>query len=199
VNVQSHHGVTVNAEFAEALERHQLWDFRRWWDLATAGTIVRDLRPQRFTARVELQDFPGLPNAVYVKCHGRPTWKDHGKSWLRLSPLAWGAEGEWRALIDFQAAGIPVATPVLWAASGSHTLLVTAAIDGCQELHDVVRDNGLAESTGDLAVRLARWARAMHGMGYSHQDFYLAHFLHRIEDGHDKLWLMDLHRARRQR
>lgn len=198
MNSETRGGITANAEFAAALSRHDLWDARRWWELAAAGTIVRDIRPQRFTARVELPHSPGLPQAVYVKCHGQPSWKERMKCWLRFASLAWGAEGEWRALVDFQAAGIPVAVPVLWGTWEEKSILVTAAIDGCRELHDVVREQGLVGNVSELAVRLARWTRIMHDLGYSHQDYYLCHFLHRVEAGADRLWLMDLHRARRQ-
>mgnify|MGYP000952186374 CR=1 FL=1 len=91
MKTQSVAGVTANAEFAAALDRHHLWNFERWWELAEAGQIVRDLRPGRFTARVDLTKFPGMPPVAYIKCHGRPSWKERWKAWSRLAPLAWGS------------------------------------------------------------------------------------------------------------
>jgi len=199
MNITTRGPIAANAAFAAALDHHRLWTFDRWWQLAESGEIVRDLRPQRFTAHVDLSEFPGLPQVVYIKCHRRPSWKEHWKSWLRLAPLAWGAQGEWQALLDFQGAEIPVATPVVCGVVGTDSLLVTAGIEGCRELHDVVRENQLAAGTREIGERIAAWARRMHALGYCHQDFYLAHFLHRIEEGRDRLWLMDLHRARRQK
>lgn len=174
----------VAEPFAERLQAAGWTSFESLWNAAESGKLVRDLRPLRFTSRVE---FPDGCGAVYIKCH---VGDGHGAES--------DAHHEWTTLQAVSAAGVAVPAPVAVGRHGGRSLLAMAAIEDCIELcFRVLEPKPTATEWRAYVEQLADTTRTLHTLGWSHQDLYLAHFLVPLKDVRP-LWLLDWHRARQR-
>jgi hypothetical protein len=94
----------VNEAFLEFLDALGLASFDDFMRLE--GTVVKSAVRERSTQRLDLGG-----NGVYVKKHFFPGIREITKNLLRFR-LPVGALNEWRALLAFQAHGIPTMTPI---------------------------------------------------------------------------------------
>jgi heptose I phosphotransferase len=125
------------------------------------------------------------------------------------------AEPEWRAIEALQRIG--VATPGVagkgirgHGPANIESFIVMPALEGMLSLEDLAKDwRGISGKQRvrlkrELIQRTAEIARAMHGAGLNHRDFYLCHFLTRDRDWSKwngegvSLTLIDLHRVQQR-
>jgi heptose I phosphotransferase len=152
----------------------------------------------------------------FIKAHCGVGWREVLKNWLYGRAPIVSAEPEWRAIEALNAAG--VATPSCAgkglrgsAPANLESFIVMHALEGMVSLEDLTKDwRGVRGRTRVLLKRaliqqLAHIARAMHGAGLNHRDFYLCHFLTRDRDWSQwtpadpvELTLIDLHRVQRR-
>lgn len=131
---------------------------------------------------------------TYHLATGRHRLREALKRRLGRSP----AEHEWRALVVFHAAGLPVPRPLARGrlASGDE-LLAVEHIAG-SPLRDRFADAAAdAELRGRLVAELASILERVHASGWVHGDLHLGN-LH-VRAGSDEIVLLDLQRARRAR
>lgn len=174
----------VAETYADRLRAAGWTSFQTLWHAAETGELVRDLRPTRFTSRV---NFPDGSGAVYIKCHAGDVAGDEAD-----------AHHEWTTLQTMTAAGIAVPPPVAVGRDAGRSLLVMEAVEGCIELcFRVLAPRPTATEWRAYVEQLADLTRTLHSLGWSHQDLYLAHFLVPLNDVRP-LCLLDWHRARQR-
>ena len=199
--------MTVNAEYAPLFRAHGWTTFDAVWDRTEkpgvsedAGLLVaKRLRTDRVTLRFQLTDDNDAQRAFYIKRHTALSWIEYFKPLLHGGLPCIGARVEWQAILDFHNVALPTMTPVMLGERGSDSFLVTAALDGCVKLCDLLdaqKCPGRSESSRTLAVELGSLARRMHAARLHHQDFYLGHLLQpQCEDR--PIHVIDLGRVRR--
>jgi heptose I phosphotransferase len=195
--------LTVNADYAPLLRRHGLTSFAALMDYR-GGRDVKNVRPERTTVSLELADDEGRARRFYLKRHARRPLRELVKPLLRLTRPIWGARHEWQAILRFHEIGIATMTPVALGESAGRSLLLTVAIEGCAKLTDwpALSDPAAAgrKHEVDAAVEaVAEAARAMHGAGMHHQDFYLGHLMVPVEGPPRPVHVLDLGRVRSRR
>ncbi|WP_157605352.1 lipopolysaccharide core heptose(I) kinase RfaP [Schlesneria paludicola] len=200
--------LTVSQNFTTLLREHGWTSFDSVWTQTADAAVAKNVRTDRVTLRFTLND-AGTERAFYIKRHGRSSWKEYIKPLLRLTWPILGARNEWRAILDFQNAGIPTMTPVALGESGANSFLITEAIENCIKLSELGKSAvGIAESVPidgsqaneksrrRLIRHVAEIARKMHDAGLHHQDFYLGHLL--LSPADESLFVIDLGRVRKQ-
>jgi len=208
-----------NFEF-ESLDEGRLIINREWRGLFTAnglatfdslmqhsgGTVAKNVLRERTTTRFELTGADRRVQAFFIKRHGRPPWKEYVKPLLRLTTPILGARNEWNAILRFHEMDIPTMIPVCLGESRGTSFLVTKALEGFQKLSEWMDEqrpeslhNGQAAKVRDVIQRVAEIAKAMHGAGMHHQDFYLTHLLLPLDESADGIHVIDLGRVRRRR
>ncbi len=187
----------VNAEFAPALEL---------WGLTTAAAVLQLGRGEvyrevgeRITSRHEFAADEGL-RAVYLKRHGRLTWRERWKSWGKLQAPVWGARPEWKAILEFHRLGIPTMTPIACGELDGRSCLLTEALERCVRLDHWFAGTSAADSSERQLRRavvenMAGITRRMHTSGWHHQDLYWCHVLWPEGSLPENLHLIDLGRV----
>ncbi|MGW8208253.1 MAG: lipopolysaccharide core heptose(I) kinase RfaP [Syntrophobacteria bacterium] len=187
----------VNEAFLEFLDALGLASFDDFMRLE--GTVVKSAVRERSTQRLDLGG-----NGVYVKKHFFPGIREITKNLLRFR-LPVGALNEWRALLAFQAHGIPTMTPIcagrkplLWRIERA-SFLLTDDLGESIRLDDFLKEYGVTPCRGKaleqkrrILKNLADITREMHSAGLNHRDFYLCHIL---VDSRERLYIIDLHRV----
>jgi len=218
--------LTVNAEFANSLRTAGFTSFDAFME--STGEVAKDLLRERTTVRLSLPGRDGDPRDFYLKRHRPSPLKEYVKPWLRLSRPLLGARHEWNAILAFHAAGIPTMTPVAVGEHRGESFLLTEGIANCRKLSEWMEAHfrsapwrtlpASADSPDAGSVRhgageftdndseltsvvdgVAELARAMHGSGLHHQDFYLTHLLLPEDDQPPRIHVIDLGRALRRR
>lgn len=163
------------------------------------GEVAREMK-DRQTLRFEING-----QGYYRKWHRGVGWKEILKNLLQLRFPVLGATNEWQALNKLRALDIPSLIPVAYGVRGKNPARQQSFIV-TRELTDVVQVDHLFEqhSVGAKTKRcvlanIARIAREFHGAGINHRDFYLCHFMLKLESlsagEQPELYLIDLHRA----
>ena len=162
---------------------------------ALAGDVLREM-PGRRTLRVL------IAGRTYIaKLHSGVGYREIGKNLLVGRAAVLGAQNEYAALLRLQAAGVPSMQVAAFgsaagAAAHRRSFILLDYIEHQQTLEDVARtwqtQPPTAAARRQLVLAVARIARAMHGAGVNHRDFYLCHFLCAADH---ELRLIDLHRA----
>ncbi len=131
-----------------------------------------------------------------IKTHhlatGRHRWREALKRRLGRSP----AEREWRALLAFEAAGLPGPRPVaLGRWPSGDAIVVCEAVEG-SALRDcyAAADDALRDR---LVARLADAIARLHASGWRHGDLHLGNLW--VRAASDEIVFLDLQRARRMR
>ncbi len=191
----------VNAQFAAWLKSLGLTTAAAWLNLER-GEVYREVG-ERVTSRHELPaeapESGSAPRTVYLKRHGRLTWRERFKSYARLQAPVWGARPEWDAILEFHRLGIPTMTPIACAELDGRSCLVTDGLENCRRMDQwFVETAGCPEFRAErLAVidRMAWLTRRMHQGGWHHQDLYWCHVLWPAGTGPDRLHIIDLGRV----
>ena len=170
---------------------------------ALRGEVFRDV-PGRKTQRVEIDG-----KAYFVKLHYGVGWGEVLKNWLQLKRPVIGAENEYVACRDLLEEGIAAPKPAAFAKT-SGSIATQRSFVLCDELKDFTSlediTNTWATSPPSLSNKrallcaVAEFARAFHGQGFIHRDFYICHLLAddaALAGNVVKLAVLDLHRARR--
>ena len=162
---------------------------------ALTGDVLREM-PGRRTLRVQ------IAGRTYIaKLHSGVGYQEIAKNLLVGRAAVVGAENEYTALLRLQSADVPSMQIAAFgsadgAAARRRSFILLDYIKHEQTLEDVARtwrtQPPTAASRRKLVLAVARIARAMHGAGVNHRDFYLCHFLCAAEG---ELRLIDLHRA----
>lgn len=171
---------------------------------ALEGDTVRHKEGRRtFKTRIGDRNY-------FVKHHQGIGWKEVTKELTQFRLPITSAHNEYRAIKAIQQLGISTTNPVAIGVRGinpAHTesFLITDAIENSITLQDLTstwpQQKPALDFKRALIREVAHIARAMHGDGINHRDFYLCHFridqeITQTQDSKDvKLHLMDLHRA----
>ena len=170
---------------------------------ALHGEVFRDV-PGRRTLRVELGG-----RWYFVKPHYGIGWAEVLKNWIQFKRPVVGAENEFEACQGLAQVGLRAPVAAAYGASTGHqaqrqSFVLCDELAGFTSLEDVTEEwperapNPYQKRKMLYAV--AQFARAFHGYGFIHRDFYICHLLAddgRLSEGHVSLAVLDLHRARR--
>ncbi|MGD8863635.1 MAG: lipopolysaccharide core heptose(I) kinase RfaP [Myxococcales bacterium] len=168
------------------------------WGRDVSGEVVRAV-PGRRTLRVSLGG-----RSFYLKYHEGVGVMEVAKNWLAFKRPVLGAGNEFDACRHLRACGMVAPDVAAFATEGGfpparRSLLLTEALDGYVDLERLsLRWN---EQPPDplvlrrLVEQVAAAARAMHGAGVAHRDFYVCHLLCPAADPQGPLGVLDLHRA----
>ena len=146
--------------------------------------------------------------AYFVKIHRGVGWAEIVKNLATLRLPVLGAANEWRAIGRLTGLGVDTMRAVAFAQRGAdpskrHSFIVTEELAPTVSLEDYCRDwpsnAPPVRLKRALIERVAQMARAMHGGGVNHRDFYICHFLLALDPPPTPerltLSLIDLHRA----
>lgn len=186
-------------DFAAIAGQGDIFEYLKHLD----GQVARKVE-NRETIRFELNH-----SAYYRKFHQGVGWQEIIKNWIRLRAPILGAANEWHALNKLHDIGVDSLEAVAYGVRGKNparleSFLVTKELSGTIKLHELLqnRDRYLQLSYAkrkSITQRVAEIAKAMHGAGINHRDFYFCHFLideKSLEEGSPiKIHLVDLHRA----
>ena len=170
---------------------------------ALEGEVFRDM-PGRRTLKVAVGE-----KDYFVKLHYGVGWGEVIKNWLQFKRPVIGAQNEYDACRELAELGIAAPLPAAFAVSNGsiasqRSFILCDELKGYTTLEDLTLAWANNPPSGllrhQLLVAVAKFARAFHGHGFIHRDFYICHIL--IEDaalvrGEIKLAVLDLHRARR--
>ena len=192
--------LTVNRDYVSVLQSNRLLSFDALMRF-DGGRVAKNVLRERTTTRIELAGAEGTPRAFYLKRHAPPPWKEYVKPLLRLTRPILGARNEWEALIRFHAVGIPTMIPVALGQTRRHSFLLTAGIEGCAKLSQLIEtgQRAVPGRARRIIANIAEAARRMHGAGMHHQDFYLTHLLVPEQNVEKGLYVIDLGRVRCRR
>ena len=176
---------------------------------AMTGPVYREVKGRR-TFLTELDG-----RRYFIKHHHGVGWAEIFKNLCQLRRPVLGAQDEWAAVAALKAAGIPTLEPAAygergWNPARRESFLMTDALEPTVNLETFCERWAAHRPPPLLKWRLirdvARMSRAMHAAGVCHRDYYLCHFLLRLDDKDHvpdhkapQLHLIDLHRARRFR
>ena len=166
------------------------------------GEVFRELEARR-TLRTEVAG-----RGYFVKIHRGVGWREIFKNLLSLRLPILGANNEWRAIQRLEQLGVDTMRGVAFGLRGGnpatqHSFIVTEELAPTISLEDFCRDWPARPPSVPLKRallrRVAEMARRMHQGGINHRDFYICHFLLRLDPAPTperlKLSLIDLHRA----
>ncbi len=173
----------IRRDAIDLLQAHGLTSFRHFVDCGLGESVAR--KRGRAVVRIELGERTFFLKRNYFSVHERL------KNLIRFRWNPPGALEEADSILAIARLGIPTVPLVAFGArrvlgTELESFLVTEALYGFQPLEKIVEQRckrplsqqRLAEKRSMIA-RTARLARAFHGAGLSHQDFYLGHlFLH---------------------
>lgn len=144
--------------------------------------------------------------AYFAKIHHGAGWREIFKNLLTLRLPVLGARNEFEACRHLAEVGVPAPTVAGFGERGHNpaarfSFVVCDALEGRVSLEDVVaewqqRPPPPAEKRR-LITAVARFARALHGAGVVHRDFYVCHLLldPASVGAEPDLAVIDLHRA----
>ncbi len=169
------------------------------------GTIYRDKEGRR-TLR-----FEHVGRGYFLKLHQGVGWREIFKNLLQGRLPVLGAEHEYQAIRALETLQIDTLTVAGYGRRGCNpatqlSFLITDELHDTESLEDFCRrwpqQPPAFALKLKLLLRVAQIARAVHGAGINHRDFYLCHFLLDVATPvtaenllTHRLYLMDLHRA----
>jgi heptose I phosphotransferase len=165
------------------------------------GKKYRELEGRR-TQRIE---FNG--QGYFIKQHFGIGWREIFKNLLQGRLPVLSAKNEWLALQRLPALNVATMQIAGFGSRGLNparrqSFLLTNELTDVISLEDFCKtwpiDPPPVAFKRALIKEIARIARALHGAGINHRDFYICHFLlasATIATGKPKLYVIDLHRA----
>ncbi len=172
-----------------------------------SGSVAREFA-DRQTLRFELAD-----KVYYRKLHRGVGWSEIFKNLVQLRLPILGAKNEWLALNKLHAMGIPSLVPVAYGEQKKNlakkiSFIATRELAGAVQLDHYFQQHRVSfKEKTLLLLKVAEIARALHGAGINHRDFYFCHFMLNLESVEQwreggvepKMYLVDLHRAQLRR
>lgn len=148
----------------------------------------------------------------FIKIHTGVGWKEIFKNIFQFKRPVISARNEWQAIKKLGTIGIPTMTAAAYGEKGKNpakieSFIMTDALPDVLSLEKFCPEyfSGRLNKEKILIKRaiikkIAEIARTIHGNGLNHQDFYICHFLIRINNEKItpetlKLFLIDLHRV----
>ncbi|MEZ5560115.1 MAG: lipopolysaccharide core heptose(I) kinase RfaP [Pseudomonadales bacterium] len=165
----------------------------------------------RAVARRRTLRFEAAGRAYFAKIHFGVGWTEIFKNLLTLRRPVIGARNEYLACRHLAEQGVAAPTVAAFGERGLDpatrlSFVICDELSGCDSLEDVALGWDAAPPTAiekrRLVMAVARFARAMHGAGVVHRDFYICHLLldrDAWRDGDARLAVLDLHRAQLHR
>lgn len=184
-------------------------DLARLWGTADPFEAVERLEgtPYRVVANRRTLRFEAGGRGYFAKIHGGVGWREIAKNLLTLRLPVVGARNEFRACRHLERRGVAAPTVAAfgergWNPARRFSFVVCDALEDRQSLEDLTARWGervpSAVEKRRLIDAVARFARALHGAGVIHRDFYICHLLAErpaYADGEVRLAVIDLHRA----
>ena len=145
--------------------------------------------------------------AYFAKIHGAVGWGEIVKNLLTLRLPVVGARNEFEACRHLERAGVAAPTVAAFGERGANparrfSFVVCDALEGRESLEDLSnrwdREPPAPRELRRLVMAVAAFARALHGAGVAHRDFYICHLLLDVAGyraGRVELAVIDLHRA----
>lgn len=194
MNARAPAAAYVREDLRDLLDPERLLD----WGRNLPGEVVRAVVGRR-TQRVSLGG-----RSFFLKYHDGVGVLEVMKNWISLRRPVLGAENEFEACRLLGARGVTVPQVAAFAREGGfpparRSLVLLDALEGYVDLETLSR--GWTRRPPDplslrrLVERAAVAARAMHGAGVAHRDFYVCHLLCPVADPRGPLAVLDLHRA----
>lgn len=164
------------------------------------GKIAREMK-DRQTLRFEING-----QSYYRKWHRGVGWREIIKNCLQLRWPVLGASNEWNALNKLRALNIPSLIPIAYGVRGKNparqqSFIVTRELTDVTQLDHFFEQHSVnVKAKWRILAQVAEMARELHAAGINHRDFYLCHFMLKMELIADQnlepdLYLVDLHRA----
>ncbi len=199
----------LRQDFQEALEPHCTFD-----DVMTiSGDVYREA-PGRRTLR-----FTRNGKAYFLKAHSGVGWREISKNLLYLRTPVIGARNEWHGIHLLRRLGIDTLCVVAYGLSGRNparrrSFIVTEEVPATITVEEYCGQWNTSPPTTHARIRFKRWliektaeiARTLHRNGANHRDFYLCHFLLKIDGPLDNpvpektaIYVIDLHRMQLRR
>ena len=148
--------------------------------------------------------------SFFLKLHTGVGWSEILKNLLQLRLPVLSACNEYEAIRALEAIGVDTLAVAAFEERGANpahrlSMLVTDDLVGTVSLEDFCADWASRPPAPALRIRLVRTlatiARAMHGAGINHRDFYLCHLhldLATVDDEQPRCHVIDLHRAQQR-
>lgn len=171
------------------------------------GKVYRNVKNRR-----TLQfDFCG--KSYFLKIHRGIGWREIFKNLTQFKMPILGAKNEFLALKKLHALGIDTMTACAFEIKGINpakqkSFIITEDLVETISLEDLCKnweqEKPSSELKHHLLHKIAKITKEMHSNGINHRDYYICHFLAKINDiekfNHSKnknipLYLIDLHRA----
>lgn len=185
-------------------------DLRRQWGEADLFERVFGLEGEVYRAIANRRTlrFETGGRAYFAKLHGRSGWGEILKNLVTLRLPVVSARNEFEACRYLAERGIRAPVVAAYGARGwnparRESFIVCDALEGFTSLEDLAAGWEAAPPTPlqkrRLVMGVARFARAFHGVGMIHRDFYICHLLAEQAAwaaGRVELAVLDLHRAR---
>jgi len=181
----------------ELEQSYQQFNFEDFMQLN--GQIFRALENRK------TQCIASSANTYFIKQHLGIGWKEIFKNLFSLRLPVVSAENEYRAIGLLAQLNIPTLKVVAYGKKGLNpaslkSFIMTEALQDIVSLEDLCRTWPVQAPTFTfkqaLIKELARIASLIHQHGLNHRDFYLCHFLLRLDNlPKVKLHVIDLHRA----
>jgi hypothetical protein len=181
--------------------------------MGITGEVYREV-PGRRTLR-----FTRDGKAYFLKAHSGVGWREISKNLLSFRLPVIGARNEWHGIHFLQRLGIDTMCIVAYGLSGRNparrrSFIVTEEIPATITMEEYCGQWNTNPPKTHSHIRFKRWlikktaeiARTMHRNGANHRDFYLCHFLLKIDGPLDNpvpektdVYVIDLHRVQLRR
>ncbi len=168
---------------------------------ALEGEVYREVAGRR-TLRVMLGE-----RAYFAKLHFGVGWGEILKNLVMARLPVTGARNEFKTCRYLDAQGVDAPRVAAFGEVGTSpasrfSFVICDALEGYESLEDITERWELSPPSPRekrrLTVAVAEFAKALHGSGVIHRDFYVCHLLAEIEPyarGEVHLAVIDLHRA----
>ncbi len=188
-------------------------DIARAWAGDDPFQRAADLRGEvyRAVANRRTLRFEAAGRPYFAKVHGGVGWGEILKNLVTLRLPVLGAGNEFLACRHLAAAGVPAPTVAAfgergWDPARRFSFVICDALEGRESLEDLTarwhRSPPVGRERRRLVLAVAAFARAFHGAGVVHRDFYICHLLvdrAAYARGVVDLAVIDLHRAQVRR
>ena len=192
-------GLLINEEFVSVFEENGLLSFEAIMAFSGGETFRRNRI--RSVVKIELPEKGGKKHVLHLKRHTL-NLKERIKGLFSLGQCEDGSN-EWRRILDLNECSIDTFKPVAFGKLGQmgfpwKSFTITEHLYDCERLEDFIPKN-FAGSSVDFGLKLfltrklAEIAGKFHGLGFSHNDFYLGHFF--IQPESKQIYLIDLQRV----
>lgn len=198
-------GLIINDTYRPLLAQNKLLDFNTLMHYRN-GTSVKQVRKERSTVKLMLNDTKGMVGA-YLKRYHTPLITTVTDRLLHFSSPRTALD-EWNTIRAFHRLGLPTMTHLAvglpqFAGLQKNSFLLTREIEGIERLDHYLPRNfspplhtGQIKEKRSLLKELAQLVKRLHHLGFNHRDLYLCHILVKKVTPHTwEIYFADLHRV----